>query len=46
MLIVLRGFAAMAGGYCSIRVGKTKWSDFIDDLDRKRAISVSPKDVW
>jgi hypothetical protein len=46
MLVVLTAFAAMAGGFCSMRVGKSAWSDFIDDLDRKRAISVSPKDVW
>jgi hypothetical protein len=46
MLAVLRAFAAMAGAYCSLRVGKAAWSDFVDDLDRKKAISVSPKDVW
>jgi hypothetical protein len=46
MLAVLTAFATMAGGFCSTRVGKSAWSDFIDDLDRKRAISVSPKDVW
>ena len=34
------------GGFCSMRVGKAAWSDFTHDLDRKRAISVSPKDVW
>jgi hypothetical protein len=22
------------------------WTDFVDDLDRKKAISVSPRDVW
>ncbi|MGX1168652.1 hypothetical protein AB7M16_004918 [Bradyrhizobium sp. USDA 372] len=37
MLVVLKGFAAMAGAYCSLRVGKTAWIDFADDLDRKRA---------
>jgi hypothetical protein len=46
MLVVLSAFAAMAGAYCSLRVGKVAWMDFVDDLDRKRAISVSPKDVW
>lgn len=45
-LAVLKAFAAMAGGFCSMRVGKPAWRDFIDDLDLKRAISVSPKDVW
>lgn len=46
LLVVLVGFSAMAGGYCSARVGKAAWSDFVDDLDRKKAISVSPKNVW
>ncbi|SCB53036.1 hypothetical protein GA0061099_10475 [Bradyrhizobium yuanmingense] len=43
VLVVLKGFAAMAGAYCSLRVGKTAWIDFADDLDRKRAISISPR---
>lgn len=46
LLIVLNAFAAMAGAYCSLRMGKAAWADFVDDLDRKKAISVSPKDVW
>ena len=46
MIVVLKAFAAMAGGYCSLRVGKVAWSDFVNDLDGKKAISVSPKDIW
>jgi hypothetical protein len=46
MLVVLKAFAAMAGAYCSLRVGKAVWTDFVDDLDRKEAISVSPRDLW
>jgi hypothetical protein len=46
MLVVLRAFAAMAGAYCSLRVGKLAWKEFVHDLDRKKAISVSPTDVW
>jgi hypothetical protein len=46
LLTALNAFAAMAGAYCSLRVGKAAWIDFVDDLDRKKAISVSPKDVW
>ncbi|WP_244978451.1 hypothetical protein [Bradyrhizobium pachyrhizi] len=46
LLAVLRAFAAMAGAYCSLRLGKSAWTDFVDDLDRKKAISVSPRDVW
>jgi hypothetical protein len=36
----------MAGAFCSVRMGKTAWTDFVNDLDRKKAISVSPKDIW
>lgn len=46
MMVVLKAFAAMAAGYCSLRVGKAAWADFVDDLDRKKALSISPKDVW
>jgi hypothetical protein len=46
MLVVLKAFAAMAAAFCSMRVGKVSWTEFIDDLERKKAISVSPKDVW
>jgi hypothetical protein len=46
LLVVLKAFAAMAGAYCSLRVGKVAWTEFIEDLDRKKAISVSPKDLW
>lgn len=45
-LVVLKAFAAMAGAYCSLRMGKARWAEFVDDLERKKAISVSPKDVW
>jgi hypothetical protein len=46
MLLVLKAFGAMAGAFCSLRVGKAIWAEFVDDLDRKKAISVSPRDVW
>jgi hypothetical protein len=46
MSVALKAFAAMAGAYCSLRVGKLAWKEFVDDLDRKKAISISPKDVW
>jgi hypothetical protein len=45
-LVVLKAFAAMAGGYCSMRMGRTRWNEFVDDLDRKKAISISPADIW
>jgi hypothetical protein len=46
MLVVLKAFAAMAGAFCSIRVGRGPWAEFVDDLERKRAVSVSPRDIW
>jgi hypothetical protein len=46
MLLVLKAFGAMAGAFCSLRVGKATWAEFIADLERRKAISVSPMDVW
>lgn len=46
LLTVLQAFAAMSAGYCSLRVGMAAWQEFVDDLDRKKAFSVSPKDIW
>jgi hypothetical protein len=46
LLTVLSGFATMAGAYPYMRVGKAAWNDFVDDLDKKRSITVSPKDIW
>jgi hypothetical protein len=39
-------FATMAGAYASMRVGKAAWNDFVDDLAKKRSITVSSKDIW
>jgi hypothetical protein len=43
---VLLSFTAMAAGYASMRMGRELWSAFIDDLEAKRSISISPKSVW
>jgi hypothetical protein len=43
---VLLAFLAMAAGYVSVRMGRDLWSAFIDDLEAKRSISISPKNVW
>jgi hypothetical protein len=40
MLAVLKAFSAMARAYCSMRLTKAAWSEFVDDLERKKAISV------
>lgn len=44
--VVLKGFAAMAAGYCATRMGKGDWRTFIQDLEAKRAISISPMALW
>jgi hypothetical protein len=46
LLMVLSAFAAMAGAFCSTRVGRATWAEFVDDLEHKKAISVSPRHVW
>jgi len=43
---VLEAFSAMAAGYCSIRMGRGHWVEFIEDLEAKRAISLSPLEIW
>ena len=43
---VLVGFSAMAAAYASMRMGRDTWTAFIDDLEAKRSISVSPKAMW
>jgi hypothetical protein len=46
LLKVLTAFASMAGAYASLRMGKATWTEFVDDLDAKKAISVSPREIW
>jgi hypothetical protein len=43
---VLTSFSAMAAGYASMRMGRKHWSAFLDDLEVKRSVSVSPKEIW
>lgn len=43
---VLTAFSAMAAGYCSVRMGRERWNEFVNDLEKQRAISLSPLDVW
>jgi hypothetical protein len=46
LVIVLRGFVAMAGAFVAKRIGQPLWDEFLDDLERHRAFSLSPKTVW
>lgn len=43
---VLASFAAMAAAYVSKRIGRNLWTAFIDDLEQKRSLSISPKGEW
>lgn len=46
LVIVLRGFVAMAGAFVAKRIGQPLWNDFLDDLELNRSFSLSPKTVW
>jgi hypothetical protein len=46
LAIVLRGFVAMAGAFVAKRIGQPLWSEFLDDLERNRAFTLSPTAVW
>jgi hypothetical protein len=43
---VLAGFISMAGAFASKRLGKALWTEFVDDVEAKRAFSVGPSLVW
>ncbi len=44
--IVLNGFVAAAGAFCSKRLGTPTWDNFVNDLEANRAFSASPKNIW
>lgn len=46
LAIVLRGFVSMTGSFVSRRIGKSLWSEFVDDLEANRSFSLNPKNVW
>lgn len=43
---VLRAFLAMAGGFASRKLGKDLWSEFVADIDAKKAFTTSARDIW
>ena len=43
---VLKAYLRMAGAYCSRRMSKDEWMNFISDLTAHLKLSVMPKDVW
>lgn len=46
LLAVLIGFSGMAAAYASARMGTELWTAFLNDLEGKRSISLSPKELW
>lgn len=46
LYIVLSGFVAMAGTFCSKRLGKSLWGEFVANLEAQRAFSTSLLDIW
>ncbi len=43
---VLDAFVTCAGVFCSRRLGKGVWDEFIDDVEQNRAFSISPHVLW
>jgi hypothetical protein len=46
LAVALAGFTAMAAAYVSRRVGHDLWNAFLEDLEQKRSISISPRNEW
>jgi len=43
---VLRCFLQMAGAFASRKLGNDLWQDFVADVDKRRAFTVSASSVW
>ena len=43
---VLEAFVRQAGIFCSKRINKKKWEDFLEDLANNRSFTLSPDDIW
>jgi len=46
LAIVLTAFLRMAGAFVSMKLGPKLWRELIDDLEKERAFSLSPRAVW
>lgn len=44
--VVLRAFLAMAGGFSRRKLGKRLWDEFVTDVDKKKAFTISASNVW
>ena len=46
MHLVLRAFLAMAGAFAQRKLGKSLWSEFVADVDAKKAFTIRASDIW
>ena len=46
LAVVLRGFLAMAGAFSERKLGTQIWSEFVADVDAKRAFTTSAASIW
>lgn len=46
MHAVLKAFLAMAGAFASRKLGKDLWSEFVADVDAKKAFTTRAGDIW
>ena len=43
---VLSSFVAMAGAFAAAKLPVEVWTEFLDDVDKRRAFSLSAQAVW
>lgn len=43
---VLDAFTSMAGAFCSRRLGKSIWNEFVSDLESNRSFVLRPISIW
>lgn len=43
---VLHAFVVMAGAYCSRKLGRNIWDEFVQDVETNRAFTLSPAGIW
>ena len=46
LVIVLRGFLAMAGAFAKKKLGDPLWTEFVSDVDTNRAFSIKASCIW
>lgn len=46
MHVVLKAFLAMAGAFACRKMGKNLWSEFVEDVNAKKAFTARADDIW